>query len=539
MPADSSLKQINMSDKIKPSEVSEVLLRQLNEVTSNQQFDEVGTVLTVGDGVARIYGLRNAEANELLEFENGTMAIVMNLEEDNVGCVLLGPTAGIKEGQTVKRTHRIASIRVNDNFLGRVVNPLGQPIDGLGEIDLTESFEMPLDRKAPGVIYRQPVKEPLQTGLKAVDSMIPIGRGQRELIIGDRQTGKTAIAVDTIINQRSFYEAGKPVYCIYVAIGQKASTVAALVQNLKEHGALPYTIIVSATAADPAAMQYYAPFAGAAIGEYFRDRGHSALVVYDDLSKQAVAYREVSLILRRPSGREAYPGDVFYLHSRLLERAARINNQQEVAEKMNDLPECMKGHVRGGGSLTALPIIETQAGDVSAYIPTNVISITDGQIYLEPDLFNQGFRPAINVGISVSRVGGSAQIKSMKKVAGTLKIDMAQYRELEAFSKFSSDMDAVTAMTIDRGRKNNQMLIQPQYSPMPVGEQVAMLYCGVHGLLHDVPVESVRQCQDQFLDQLRSQHQDIIETLAEGKIDDTITHTIEEVMAGVASLYKA
>ena len=539
MPADSSLKQINMSDKIKPSEVSEVLLRQLNEVTSNQQFDEVGTVLTVGDGVARIYGLRNAEANELLEFENGTMAIVMNLEEDNVGCVLLGPTAGIKEGQTVKRTHRIASIRVNDNFLGRVVNPLGQPIDGLGEIDLTESFEMPLDRKAPGVIYRQPVKEPLQTGIKAVDSMIPIGRGQRELIIGDRQTGKTAIAVDTIINQRSFYEAGKPVYCIYVAIGQKASTVAALVQNLKEHGALPYTIIVSATAADPAAMQYYAPFAGAAIGEYFRDRGHSALVVYDDLSKQAVAYREVSLILRRPSGREAYPGDVFYLHSRLLERAARINNQQEVAEKMNDLPECMKGHVRGGGSLTALPIIETQAGDVSAYIPTNVISITDGQIYLETDLFNQGFRPAINVGISVSRVGGSAQIKSMKKVAGTLKIDMAQYRELEAFSKFSSDMDAVTAMTIDRGRKNNQLLIQPQYSPMPVGEQVAMLYCGVHGLLHDVPVESVRQCQDQFLDQLRSQHQDIIDTLAEGKIDDTITHTIEEVMAGVASLYKA
>ena len=539
MPADSSLKQINMSDKIKPSEVSEVLLRQLNEVTSNQQFDEVGTVLTVGDGVARIYGLRNAEANELLEFENGTMAIVMNLEEDNVGCVLLGPTAGIKEGQTVKRTHRIASIRVNDNFLGRVVNPLGQPIDGLGEIDLAESFEMPLDRKAPGVIYRQPVKEPLQTGLKAVDSMIPIGRGQRELIIGDRQTGKTAIAVDTIINQRSFYEAGKPVYCIYVAIGQKASTVAALVQNLMEHGALPYTIIVSATAADPAAMQYYAPFAGAAIGEYFRDRGHSALVVYDDLSKQAVAYREVSLILRRPSGREAYPGDVFYLHSRLLERAARINNQQEVAEKMNDLPECMKGHVRGGGSLTALPIIETQAGDVSAYIPTNVISITDGQIYLETDLFNQGFRPAINVGISVSRVGGSAQIKSMKKVAGTLKIDMAQYRELEAFSKFSSDMDAVTAMTIDRGRKNNQLLIQPQYSPMPVGEQVAMLYCGVHGLLHDVPVESVRQCQDQFLDQLRSQHQDIIDTLAEGKIDDTITHTIEEVMAGVASLYKA
>lgn len=537
--ADGQLNTINMSDKIKPSEVSEVLLRQLNQVVSSEQFDEVGTVLTVGDGVARIYGLNNAEANELLECENGTMAIVMNLEEDNVGCVLLGPTAGIKEGQTVRRTHRIASIRVNDNFLGRVVNPLGQPIDGLGEIDLTGSFEMPLDRKAPGVIYRQPVKEPLQTGLKAVDSMIPIGRGQRELIIGDRQTGKTAIAVDTIINQRSFYEAGHPVYCIYVAIGQKASTVAALVQNLKEHGALPYTIVVSATAADPAAMQYYAPFAGAAIGEYFRDRGYSALVVYDDLSKQAVAYREVSLILRRPSGREAYPGDVFYLHSRLLERAARINTQQEVAEQMNDLPACMKGHVKGGGSLTALPIIETQAGDVSAYIPTNVISITDGQIYLETDLFNQGFRPAINVGISVSRVGGSAQVKSMKKVAGTLKTDMAQYRELEAFSKFSSDMDPVTAMTIDRGRKNNQLLIQPQYSPMPVGEQIAILYCGVHGLLRDVPVDRVRQCQDQFLDQMRSQHQDVIDTLASGKIDDTITKTIEEVMSGVAALFKA
>ena len=423
-----------MSDKIKPSEVSEVLLKELQSINSGEQFDEVGTVLTVADGVARVYGLRNVEASELLEFENGTMAIVMNLEEDNIGCVLLGPTAGIKEGQTVKRTHRIASIRVNDNFLGRVVNPLGQAIDGLGDIDLTDAFEMPLDRKAPGVIYRQPVKEPLQTGLKAVDSMIPIGRGQRELIIGDRQKGKTAIAFDTIINHKSFYEAGKPVYCIYVAIGQKASTVATLVQTLKEYGALPYSIIVSATAADPAAMQYYAPFAGAAIGEYFRDRGYSALVVYDDLSKQAVAYREVSLILRRPSGREAYPGDVFYLHSRLLERAARINNQQEIAEQMNDLPACMKGHVRGGGSLTALPIIETQAGDVSAYIPTNVISITDGQIYLETNLFNQGFRPAINVGISVSRVGGSAQIKSMKKVAGTLKLDMAQYRELEASS---------------------------------------------------------------------------------------------------------
>ena len=495
-----------MSDKIKPSEVSQILLEQLKGINNSQQFDEVGTVLEVSDGVARIYGLRNAEANELLEFENGTMAIVMNLEEDNVGCVLLGSTEGIKEGMVVKRTKRIASIRVNDNMLGRVINPLGQAIDGKGEIDLTESFEMPLDRKAPGVIYRQP--------------------------------GKTAIAVDTIINQKSFYEAGKPVYCIYVAIGQKASTVAALVENLKQHGAMPYTIIVSATAADPAAMQYYAPFAGAAIGEYFRDRGYSALVVYDDLSKQAVAYREVSLILRRPSGREAYPGDVFYLHSRLLERAARINDQQEVAEQMNDLPECMKNHVKGGGSLTALPIIETQAGDVSAYIPTNVISITDGQIYLESDLFNQGFRPAVNVGISVSRVGGSAQIKSMKKVAGTLKIDMAQYRELEAFSKFSSDMDAVTAMTIDRGRKNNQLLIQPQYSPMPVGEQIAIIYCGTKGLMHEVPVDKVRECQNSFLDKMRTAHPEVIETLASGKIDDTVTSVIEQVMADIAGQYK-
>ena len=423
-------------------------------------------------------------------------------------------------------------------MLGRVINTLGEAIDGKGDIDLTDAFEMPLDRKAPGVIFRQPVKEPLQTGLKAVDSMIPIGRGQRELIIGDRQTGKTAIAVDTIINQKSFYDAGKPVYCIYVAIGQKASTVAALVATLKEHGAMPYTIIVAATAADPAAMQYYAPFAGAAIGEYFRDRGYSALVVYDDLSKQAVAYREVSLILRRPSGREAYPGDVFYLHSRLLERAARINNRQEIAEQMNDLPVCMKGHVRGGGSLTALPIIETQAGDVSAYIPTNVISITDGQIYLETNLFNQGFRPAINVGISVSRVGGSAQIKSMKKVAGTLKIDQAQYRELESFSKFSSDMDAVTAMTLDRGRKNNQLLIQPQYSPMPVGEQVAILYCGVHGLMHDVPVEQIRECQNQFLDAMRSSHSDILDVLTDGQLSDKAIKVIEDTMINVVGQYK-
>lgn len=527
-----------MSNKIKPSEVSDVLLKALQSVNAEEKFDEVGTVLTVSDGVARIYGLRNAEANELLEFDDGTMAIVMNLEEDNVGCILLGSTTDIKEGQTVKRTHRIASIRVNDNFLGRVVNPLGQAIDGKGDIDLSEAFEMPLDRKAPGVIYRQPVKEPLQTGLKAVDSMIPIGRGQRELIIGDRQTGKTAIAVDTIINQKSSYEEGNPVYCIYVAIGQKASTVANLVQILRDNGALPYTIIVSATAADPAAMQYYAPFAGAAIGEYFRDRGYSALVVYDDLSKQAVAYREVSLILRRPSGREAYPGDVFYLHSRLLERAARINNQQEIAEKMNDLPECMKGKVKGGGSLTALPIIETQAGDVSAYIPTNVISITDGQIYLESDLFNQGFRPAINVGISVSRVGGSAQVKSMKKVAGTLKIDMAQYRELEAFSKFSSDMDKVTAMTLDRGRKNNQLLIQAQYSPMPVGEQIAILYCGVHGLLYAVPVEKVRECQDQFLEAMRNMHKEVLDNLALGNLLDNDIKVIEEVMSNITAQYK-
>ncbi len=532
------IKDKRMSDKIKPSEVSEILLQQLSELDSSLKFDEVGTVLTVGDGVARVYGLKNAEASELLEFENGTMAIVMNLEEDNVGCILLGSTEGIKEGQIVKRTHRIASIKVNDNMLGRVINPLGQAIDGQGEMDLTNSFEMPLDRKAPGVIYRQPVKEPLQTGIKSVDSMIPIGRGQRELIIGDRQTGKTAIAIDTILNQKSFYEQGKPVYCIYVAIGQKASTVAALVQNLKERGAMPYTIVVAATAADSAAMQYYAPFAGAAIGEYFRDRGFSALVVYDDLSKQAVAYREVSLILRRPSGREAYPGDVFYLHSRLLERAARINNQQEVAEQMNDLPECMKGHVKGGGSLTALPIIETQAGDVSAYIPTNVISITDGQIYLESDLFNQGFRPAINVGISVSRVGGSAQIKSMKKVAGTLKIDMAQYRELEAFSKFSSDMDAVTAMTLDRGRKNNQLLIQSQYSPMPVGEQIAILYCGVNGLMKDVPVDEIRNCQDLFIETMRNNHSDVLASLTNGDLTDTATNTIKEVMLGITEQYK-
>ena len=522
---------------IKPAEVSAILKQQLANVDLSVELEEVGTVLTVGDGIARVYGLDNAQSGELVEFDTGDHGIVQNLEEDNVGIVMLGEVSTINEGDTVKRTRRIASLRVGEGMLGRVINTIGEPIDGRGPIE-GELFEMPLERKAPGVIYRQPVEQPLQTGIKAIDSMIPIGRGQRELIIGDRQTGKTAIAVDTIINQKSFYEAGKPVYCIYVAIGQKASTVATLVSTLQEHGAMPYTIVVAATAADPAAMQYYAPFAGAAIGEYFRDRGLPALVVYDDLSKQAVAYREVSLILRRPSGREAYPGDVFYLHSRLLERAAKMNEQQEVAEQMNDLPECMKGHVKGGGSLTALPIIETQAGDVSAYIPTNVISITDGQIFLESDLFNQGFRPAINVGISVSRVGGSAQIKSMKKVAGTLKIDQAQYRELESFSKFSSDMDAVTAMTLDRGRKNNQLLIQPQYSPMPVGEQVAILYCGVHGLMRDVPIDKVRECQTQFLDKLRSTAPEVISTLAAGKIDDDTTAKIEAVMADIAGTYK-
>jgi len=510
----------------------------LQGIDNSLKFDEVGTVLQVSDGVARIYGLRNAEANELLQFENGIMGTVMNLEEDNVGAVLLGPTDQIKEGMIVKRTKRIASINVGESMLGRVIDPLGVPLDGRGEIG-GELFEMPLERKAPGVIFRQPVTEPLQTGLKAIDAMIPIGRGQRELIIGDRQTGKTAIAIDTIINQRANYEAGNPVYCIYVAVGQKGSTVASLVNALREKGAMDYTVVVAATASDPAAMQYFAPFAGAAIGEYFRDTGRHALVVYDDLSKQAVAYREVSLILRRPSGREAYPGDIFYLHSRLLERAAKIISQQEVAEQMNDLPPSLKGKVKAGGSLTALPIIETQAGDVSAYIPTNVISITDGQIFLETDLFNQGFRPAINVGISVSRVGGSAQIKSMKKVAGTLKIDQAQYRELEAFSKFSSDMDPVTAMAIDRGRKNNQLLIQPQYSPMPVGEQIAILYCGTHSLMRDIPISKVRAFQDTFLTNMRANHQaDVLDVLASGKINDEVTALIEKVAAETAGQYK-
>ena len=527
-----------MPNNIKPSEVSDVLLRQLENIDTNIKFEEVGIVLSIGDGVARIYGLTGVTENELIEFDNGVMAVAMNLEEDNVGAVLLGSSEGIKEGQSVKRTGRVASIEVSESMLGRVINPLGQPLDGGGDID-GEKFLMPLDRKAPGVIYRQPVNQALQTGLKAVDSMIPIGRGQRELIIGDRQTGKTAIAIDTIINQKENYENGDPVYCIYVAIGQKASTVANIVNTLQENGAMPYTIVVSATAAEPAALQYFAPFAGAAIGEFFRDRGLHALVVYDDLSKQAVAYREVSLILRRPSGREAYPGDVFYLHSRLLERAAKINNQTEVAENMNDLPACLKGKVKGGGSLTALPIIETQAGDVSAYIPTNVISITDGQIYLVTDLFNQGFRPAIDVGISVSRVGGAAQIKSMKKVAGTLKIDQAQYRELEAFSKFSSDMDPVTAMTIDRGRKNNQLLIQAQYSPMPVAEQVAILYCGTRGLLKDVPVDKVRDFQDSFLQIIRSNYADtVLAELKRGNLSEEVCKNIEKVAGDVAGQYK-
>ena len=520
---------------IKASEVSEVLLQQLHGIDTSTRFDEVGTVLTIGDGVARIYGLRNAEMNELLEFENGVMAIVMNLEEDNVGAVLLGGSEKVREGMVVKRTNRIASIQVNENMFGRVINPLGEPLDGMGPIPGVK-FEMPLERKAPGVVFRQPVKQPLQTGLKAVDAMIPIGRGQRELIIGDRQTGKTALAIDTIINQKDNYEAGNPVYCIYVAIGQKGSTVASLVQTLREKGAMPYTVVVAATAADSAALQYFAPFAGAAIGEFIRDTGRHALVVYDDLSKQAVSYREVSLILRRPSGREAYPGDVFYLHSRLLERAAKIIEQQEVAEQMNDLPDSLKGHVKAGGSLTALPIIETQAGDVSAYIPTNVISITDGQIFLETDLFNQGFRPAINVGISVSRVGGSAQVKSMKKVAGTLKIDQAQYRELEAFSKFSSDMDAVTAMAIDRGRKNNKLLIQPQYSPMPVGEQIAILYCGTKGLMSKIAVDQVPEFQSKFLELLRASHaEDVIKPLAAGKFDDNITGIITNLAASICT----
>ena len=528
-----------MSDKnnnIKPAEVPDILLSELEGIDLEAQYAEVGTVLQVSDGVVRIFGLRNAQANELLEFDNGIKAVVMNLEEDNVGAVLLGPTDQIKEGDTIRRTGHTASINVGETLLGRVINPLGEPIDGKGDIK-GETVELPLERKAPGVIFRQPVSEPLQTGIKAIDAMIPIGRGQRELIIGDRQTGKTAIAVDTIINQRRNYEAGDPVYCIYVAVGQKASTVANLVETLKRYGAMDYTIVVAAMAADPAALQYFAPFAGAAIGEYFRDTGRNALVVYDDLSKQAVAYREVSLILRRPSGREAYPGDIFYLHSRLLERAAKIISQEEVARQMNDLPATLKDKVKGGGSLTALPIIETQAGDVSAYIPTNVISITDGQIFLDTDLFNEGNLPAINVGISVSRVGGNAQVKAMKKVAGTLKIDQAQFRELESFSKFSSDMDPVTAAILDRGRKNTRLLVQAQYSPMPTGQQIAVLYCGTHGLLKDVPIEHVADFERLLIESLKGT--EVFETLEKTGLDDDTCRKIESAAAEVAASLKS
>lgn len=516
---------------IKTSEISEVLRMQLQAIDIDVRFDETGVVMQVSDGVVRIYGLRNAETNELLRFDNGVDAIVMNLEEDNVGAVLLGPSIDIKEGTTVKRTKRVASIFAGEGMLGRVINTIGEPIDGLGKIT-GEVYEMPLERKAPGVVFRQPVNTPLQTGLKAVDSMIPIGRGQRELIIGDRQTGKTTIAIDTIINQRSNFETGDPVYCIYVAIGQKGSTVAAAVQTLKKYGAMDYTVVVAANGGDPAAMRYYAPFTGTAIGEYFRDTGRNALIVFDDLSKQAVAYREVSLILRRPSGREAYPGDIFYLHSRLLERAARIISQEEMAVQMNDLPESLKGKVKGGGSLTALPIIETQAGDVAAYIPTNVISITDGQIFLETDLFNNGKRPAINMGISVSRVGGNAQIESMKKVAGTLKIDQAQYQELQAFTKFGGDMDKMTAMTIDKGQKNEQLLIQTPHQPLSIEKQIAILYCGTKGLLTDVPLEKVFKFEKKFLHILELNHQtDVLNELKNGVLNDAVINILETVAA--------
>lgn len=524
---------------INPSEISEILKQQLSDVQQKVSFEEVGTVLEVGDGVAHVYGLDNVEANELVEFENGVTGVAMNLEESNVGVILMDKVDSVKEGMKVTRTGQIASIPVGEGLLGRVINVLGEPIDGKGPID-GELFRLPLERKAPGVIFRQPVNQPLQTGLKAIDSMIPIGRGQRELIIGDRQIGKTAIALDTIINQKAGYEAGKPVYCIYVAIGQKASTVAALVNELTQNGAMPYSIVVAATAADSAAMRYYAPFAGAAIGEFFRDSGRDALVVYDDLSKQAVAYREISLILKRPSGREAYPGDIFYLHSRLLERAAKINDNQEVAAAMNDLPEVLKPMVKGGGSLTALPVIETQAGDVSAYIPTNVISITDGQIYLESALFNNGIRPAVNVGISVSRVGGNAQIKCMKKVAGTLKIAQAQFRELESFTKFGGDIDPVTARTIDTGRKNERLLVQPQYEPVAVEEQVAVIYCGVNGLLENVPIDKVSEFEKLFIQYLHAKHQaDVLDVLKSGKIDDDVQTKLKAAALEIAGKYTA
>lgn len=530
---------------VKPDEISAILKQQLSGFSSATELEEFGTVLQVGDGIARVYGMSNAQAGELVEFETGVEAIVLNLEEDNVGVVLMGQGDGIKEGTRVKRTGRIASINVGEGFVGRVVNPLGEPIDGKGEIKGIK-YEMPLERKAPGVIFRQPVNEPLQTGIKAIDAMIPIGRGQRELIIGDRQTGKTAIAIDTIINQKEFHERGETVYCIYVASGQKASTVAQVARTLEENGAMEYTVIVSASAADPAPLKFYAPFAGASIGEFFRDTGRPALIIYDDLSKQAVAYREVSLLLRRPPGREAYPGDVFYLHSRLLERAAKIINNDEIARSMNDLPESLANAkdengepiVKGGGSLTALPIIETQAGDVSAYIPTNVISITDGQIFLESNLFNAGIRPAINVGISVSRVGGSAQIKSMKKVSGTLKLDQAQYRELEAFSKFGSDLDAATAAVLEKGKRNVEILKQPQYAPVSVEKQVAIIYLGTKNLLRDVPVNKVQEFEKTFLLALEKQHPEILAEFKKGKLEDESLKKVEKLAADMSAQYK-
>jgi len=523
--------------QIKPSEVSEILKKQIEGFKSDVELEEVGTVLQVGDGIARIYGLNSVQANELIEFDSGVAGIVLNLEEDNVGAVLLGSSELIKEGDSVKRSKKIASIQVGEPLLGRVINTLGEPIDGKGPVT-GEMIDMPLERKAPGVIYRQPVSEPLQTGLKPIDAMIPIGRGQRELIIGDRQTGKTAIAIDTIINQKEFYEKGEPVYCIYVAIGQKGSTVANIQKTLEEAGAMDYTVIVSATASDPAALQFYAPFAGCSIGEYFRDTGRPALIIYDDLSKQAVSYREVSLLLRRPPGREAYPGDVFYLHSRLLERAAKVVQSDEIAKNMNDLPDQLKPLVKGGGSLTALPIIETQAGDVSAYIPTNVISITDGQIFLESNLFNAGVRPAINVGISVSRVGGNAQIKAMKKIAGTLKLDQAQFRELEAFSKFGSDLDAATKAVLDKGSKNVEILKQDQYSPMSVEKQIAIIYCGTQGLLSDIPVEKVKEFEAEFLDYMELKQKDTLAALAQGKLSDEITGKIVDAAKEIIEKFK-
>ncbi len=521
---------------IKPAEVSAILKEQLSNFDSKASLNEVGTVLQVGDGIARVYGLSNVQYGELVEFDGGLEGIVLNLEEDNVGVVLLGPSTEVKEGTNVKRTERIASLKVGEGIVGRVVDTLGNPIDGKGAIQ-GETFEMPLERKAPGVIYRQPVNEPLQTGIKSVDAMIPIGRGQRELIIGDRQTGKSTVAIDTILNQKEFYDAGEPVYCIYVAIGQKGSTVAGIASMLEQKGALAYTTIVAANASDPAPMQVYAPFAGAAIGEYFRDTGRPALIIYDDLSKQAVAYREVSLLLRRPPGREAYPGDVFYLHSRLLERAAKVIADDEIAKNMNDLPESLKSKVKGGGSLTALPIIETQAGDVSAYIPTNVISITDGQIFLESDLFNSGVRPAINVGISVSRVGGSAQIKSMKKVAGTLKLDQAQFRELEAFAKFGSDLDAATLNVIEKGKRNVEILKQKQGDPYAVEDQVAIIYAGSKNLLRNVPVEKVKQFEREYIEFLNAKHRDVLDALKAGKFTNELTDVLEKVAKDLSEKY--